>query len=143
MKNANTTNRPVPNPGRTRTRPQTQGASLARREAAQATKRPAGRPAGTQAKAVSGVSALPISAHRLIASVVLAVLLLTSLIGPSGVSVPKTAALLSPNADGSNSLPGAATTSAAENELFRYLSVVERNQGDKPVVPDNVADILH
>ena len=88
-------------------------------------------------------STLPISAHRLLACAALFLLLILSLAGTRPTAVPKTAALLTPNIDGSNSLATSVSASGVSDDLFRYRSFIERSQGNQPLVPDNLSDIFH
>lgn len=85
---------------------------------------------------------LPIDPHRLIAAVALAMLMLLALAGPTSTAAPNSAALLTPNIDGSDAIPAATSGSDVAQAVFRYQSVIERNQAAVPTTPDSLNDVL-
>ncbi|HYP39852.1 MAG TPA: tetratricopeptide repeat protein, partial [Chloroflexia bacterium] len=117
-----------------RNRPQRAAVTSSQRTAGDGPRRP-----GQVAHSSAGKSRLlggpPVEAHRAIASVALAMLLLVSLLTPFPPSAPDPAPFITPRIGGANSVPGVLAGDEVQQAIFPYLTVIERSQGSSTIWP--------
>ncbi len=102
-------------------------------------------PAGTRARTRTHapvVAALPIEAHRLMASVVLVLLMLVPLFMPAAPSPPNPAPFITPQIDGSGSVASGLTGAQLERAVFPYVSFIERTANSSAIWPD-ISTVLY
>lgn len=95
------------------------------------------RPAST------GVGALPLEKHRLVASIALVLLLALSIFAPLSSAAPSPAPFITPQIDGSGSVQPGFTNADIERAVFPYLTVIERSQGNLGSTWPSLADALN
>src|SRR5688500_9107860 len=99
-------------------------------------------PAGAKARSTGGTGNLPIEGHRSLASLVLVLMMLLTLLAPLSGPGAEAEAFLTPRIDGSGSVLRAQGSHDLQRSIFSYTTFVERSQGSTSTTWPEVSSAL-